>query len=106
MTKVLVKDLDGQVHEVAATSGESLLDAVLAAGLPVKATCFGCCNCSTCHVDIAAAWYDRLPPPEEQECDVLELAESRTGTSRLACQVIVEPALSGMEVTLMAEALG
>lgn len=106
MTMVLVKDLDGQVHEVSATSGESLLDALLAGGLPVKATCFGCCNCSTCHVEVGAAWYDRLPPPEEQECDVLELAESRTGTSRLACQVIFEDDLAGLEVALMAETLG
>ncbi len=106
MTRVLVRGMDGQVHEVAATPGETLLDAMLSAGLPVKATCFGCCNCSTCHVDIGVAWYERLPAPEEQECDVLELADSRTPTSRLACQVIVEGDLSGMEVALMAETIG
>lgn len=105
MTQVLVRDLAGQMHEIAATPGESLLDALLGAGLPVSATCFGCCNCSTCHVDVGG-WYDRLPAPEEQECDVLELAESRTQTSRLACQVVFEAALAGMEVALMVETAG
>ena len=106
MTRVLVRDLDGGVHDIEATPGETLLEAMTNAGLSVKATCFGCCNCSTCHVQVAAAWYERLPAAEEQECDVLELAETRTETSRLACQVIIETEVSGMEVALMEETAG
>jgi ferredoxin len=106
MIRVRVRGLDDSVHEIEGVEGETLLEAMLNAGVAVKATCYGCCNCSTCHVTLGAAWYGRLPTPEEQECDVLELAETRTPTSRLSCQIVLQAAVSGMEVALTEEAAG
>lgn len=106
MIKVVVRTLEGEVQHVEGGDGETLLDAMLNTGLPVKATCFGCCNCSTCHVRVAPNWYDRLDAPEEQECDVLELAGTRTETSRLACQIVLSADLVGLEVALTEETAG
>lgn len=100
MPTVLVQDVEGAEHAVSVTEGQTLLEAMLDIGLPVKATCFGCCNCSTCHVEVDAAWADRLPPREEQEIDVLEGVESPTPRSRLACQIFVTGELDGLRVCL------
>lgn len=103
--RILVRDLGGKVQAIEGQEGETLLEAMLNAGLAVKATCFGCCNCSTCHVRVDPEWYDRLAEPEEQECDVLEMAVTRTDASRLACQVILSLDVAGLTVALTEEAV-
>ena len=40
--------------------------------------------------------YDSLPPPEEEEEDMLDLAFELTDTSRLGCQIKVTKELDGM----------
>ena len=40
--------------------------------------------------------YDALPPPEEEEEDMLDLAMDLTDTSRLGCQIKVTKELTGM----------
>jgi ferredoxin len=40
--------------------------------------------------------YDALPPPEEEEEDMLDLAFELTDTSRLGCQIKVTKELDGM----------
>lgn len=103
MIKIRIRDLEGALHNLEGKEGETLLETMLNAGLPIKADCYGCCNCSTCHVSLDPAWYVRATEPEEQETDVLELAAARTETSRLSCQVILGSECEGMEAWLMAE---
>ena len=45
--------------------------------------------CSTCHVIVDAADFEKLPPASEEEEDLLDLAAHATRTSRLACQIIL-----------------
>ena len=67
----------------------------------ILAMCGGSCSCATCHVHIAADQMDRLPPMEETELDLLELADNyQPGRSRLSCQVPLTEAHEGLAVTL------
>ena len=64
----------------------------------IVAECGGCCSCSTCHVYVAGDWFDRLPPVEPMEEDMLDFAYDVQPTSRLSCQIKVTEALDGLVV--------
>jgi len=87
-----------------AQPGQSLLEIGQAAGLPLEGTCEGQMACSTCHVIVAAEWFDRLPPASENEEDMLDLAAGVARTSRLSCQIVLTEALEGLEVRVPGEA--
>ena len=59
--------------------------------------------CSTCHVIVAAHWFEKLPKAREEEEDMLDLATGATRTSRLACQIILTEALDGLTVRIPSE---
>ena len=93
---------DGAVHRVEAKEGESLMRAALRNGIEgILAECGGECACATCHVYVAAAFADMLPPPDAVENEMLDfvVAERKTN-SRLSCQIKVVAQLDGIEVTL------
>lgn len=94
----------GETVEVEGAVGDSLLRAAQAAGLPLEGTCEGQMACSTCHVVVAAEWFDRLAPASEAEEDMLDLAAGARRTSRLACQIVLGEELDGLTVTIPAEA--
>ena len=89
--------------EVVAEPGSVLLDVAQAHMMPLEGTCEGQMACSTCHVIVDAADFARLPPPREEEEDMLDLAVGATRTSRLACQIWLEPALDGLTVRMPRE---
>ncbi|KAL9620905.1 MAG: hypothetical protein Q9160_004558 [Pyrenula sp. 1 TL-2023] len=63
--------------------------------------CGGSCACSTCHVILSDSdTYDKLPEPEDDENDMLDLAFGLTETSRLGCQVKMTEEIDGLEVRL------
>ena len=91
MTRVRFISADGErVSEVEAPAGERLLDVAQAHGQPLEGTCEGQMACSTCHVIVAAEDFARLPPPSEEEEDLLDLAAHVSRHSRLACQIFLE----------------
>ena len=105
MTLVRFVSADGaQVREVEAASGERLLDVAQANGQPLEGTCEGQMACSTCHVIVAAEDLERLPPPSEEEEDMLDLTAHVTRTSRLACQIWLSDALETLTVRMPAAA--
>ncbi len=87
---------DGAMRQVEANPGERLLDAAQRDSQPLEGTCGGAIACSTCHVVIAPEDWARLPPASEEEEDLLDLAPHAARTSRLACQIILTPALDGV----------
>lgn len=88
MTLVRFLKPDGSVdREVEAAAGTNLLDLAQAEGQPLEGSCEGSMACSTCHVIIDKADFERLPPASEEEDDLLDLAAHVTRTSRLACQL-------------------
>ena len=94
----------GERIVVHAERGDNLLRVGQAAGLPLEGTCEGQMACSTCHVIVAAEWFDRLPPASEEEEDMLDLAAGAVRTSRLSCQIELTQDLDGLAVRVPAEA--
>lgn len=107
MPKLVVHDRDGHRHDVDAPLNHPLMFTLRdGAGLPVEGLCGGCAACGTCHVFIAEAWIDRLPPRGPDELMMLRsLSHFDERTSRLACQIIPKPnhPLDGLELRLAPE---
>jgi ferredoxin, 2Fe-2S len=86
---------------VQADDGISLMRAAVDHNVPgIDADCGGSCACATCHVYIAREWKDALQPPQVGELQMLECALDPTAASRLACQIILDPSLDGLVVSV------
>ncbi len=96
-------DPRGKVIETSAEPGDSLLRVGQAAGLPLEGTCEGQMACSTCHVIVAAEWFDRLPSAAEEEEDMLDFAAGARRTSRLSCQIELTADMDGLTVSVPTE---
>ena len=95
---------DGEGETVAeAAAGDILLNVAQMHLMPLEGTCEGQMACSTCHVVVAKADFDRLPPASEMEEDMLDLAAGVRRTSRLACQIVLTEALDGLTVQIPSE---
>lgn len=101
MPKVIFVDYTGQEHLIDANEGESMMEVAIDHDLPgIDADCGGNCACATCHVYVDEACFDRLPEMSDSEREMLDLAEQRRATSRLACQLTV---FEGLRVTMPEE---
>ncbi|HET7709893.1 MAG TPA: 2Fe-2S iron-sulfur cluster-binding protein [Sphingomicrobium sp.] len=99
MTLVRFLKADGTLDkQVTARLGERLLDVAWDAKQPLEGACEGAMACSTCHVIVDQADFERLPPASEEEEDLLDLAAHATRTSRLACQVMITAELERLTV--------
>ena len=99
MTKVRFLRADGTLdREVEAEPGTRLLDVAWDARQPLEGACEGMMACSTCHVIVDKQDFEKLPPASEEEEDMLDLAAHATGTSRLACQIIVSAEMGTLTV--------
>lgn len=94
-------DKEGQEHKLAVSKGDNLLDIAQAHDLEMEGACGGSCACSTCHVIVMdPEYYDKMPEPEDDENDMLDLAFGLTETSRLGCQIHMTKELDGLRVKL------
>ena len=101
MTRIRFISADGaEIREVDAPPGERLLDIAQAEGQPLEGTCEGQMACSTCHVIVDAADFEKLPPSCEEEEDMLDLALHVTRTSRLSCQIWTSEDLDSLTVRM------
>ena len=92
---------DGTENKFAVSEGDNLLDIAQANDLEMEGACGGSCACSTCHVIVADdAYFDKMPEPEDDENDMLDLAFGLTETSRLGCQVKMTKEVDGLVVKL------
>ncbi|PKQ00474.1 MAG: 2Fe-2S ferredoxin [Alphaproteobacteria bacterium HGW-Alphaproteobacteria-13] len=104
MMRVTFIHADGEARtEAEAQPGDVLLDIAQAHLMPLEGTCEGQMACSTCHVIVARADFERLPPASEMEEDMLDLAAGARRTSRLACQIVLTEAMDGLTVHIPAE---
>ena len=78
---------DGKVFS--ASTGVSICDAMLQAGIHVEHACEKSCACTTCHVFVREG-LDSLDEAAELEEDYLDKAWGVDPDSRLSCQAIVE----------------
>ena len=93
----------GETVTAEAEPGVPLLEVAQAAGMPLEGTCEGQMACSTCHVIVAAEWFDRLPHASEEEEDMLDQAFFVKSNSRLGCQIKISESLDGLVVRLAPE---
>uniref|UniRef100_A0A7S0LJQ5 2Fe-2S ferredoxin-type domain-containing protein n=1 Tax=Coccolithus braarudii TaxID=221442 RepID=A0A7S0LJQ5_9EUKA len=91
---------DGEDIAVSAPEGKTLLEVAHANDVDLEGACDGSLACSTCHVILEQHVFDKLPPPEEDELDMLDLAFDLTETSRLGCQIKLGKELAGMRATI------
>ena len=114
---VTILEKDGTRHEFEVAAGDNLLDIAQANDLEMEGmqlysvckhsftsilgACGGSCACSTCHVAVEDSdMYDRIPEPDDDENDMLDLAFGLTETSRLGCQVKMSKEIDGIVVKL------
>ncbi|WP_018076077.1 2Fe-2S iron-sulfur cluster-binding protein [Novosphingobium nitrogenifigens] len=103
MVRVTFVTADGRKVEAEGVPGQRLLEVGQNIGMPLEGTCEGQMACSTCHVIVAAEWFDRLAGAADDEEDMLDLAAGVTRTSRLSCQIVLSEELDGLEVRIPEE---
>ncbi|MXP24709.1 2Fe-2S iron-sulfur cluster binding domain-containing protein [Altererythrobacter indicus] len=104
MIKLIVTDREGEVHEIEAEEGLTLMEAIRDNGFDqLLALCGGCCSCATCHVHIDPAFAGRLSEMNEDEDDLLDSSDHRDVTSRLSCQISLSTAHDGLKVRIAEE---
>ena len=101
MVRIIFTASDGsESRTVDAPPGISLLKLAHFEGVDLEGTCGGQMACATCHVILGDDWLAAVPPPEDEELDMLALAPGVEAGSRLGCQIIVTEAHDGMVVRL------
>jgi 2Fe-2S ferredoxin len=101
MTKITFIGHGGDVYEVEARDGLSVMEAATKNNVPgIDADCGGACACATCHVYLVEPWLARLDVVSAMEESMLEFANNAEPNSRLSCQIKVSPALDGLTVRL------
>ena len=101
MTLVRFVSADGNhIQEVRGAPGVRLLDVAQNAGQPLEGTCEGQMACSTCHVIVDPADFEKLPRASDEEEDMLDLASHVTRTSRLSCQIWLTDELETLTVRI------
>jgi len=103
MTKLIVKDREGNFQELSADIGLTLMEIIRDAGMDIEAACGGCCACATCHLYVDKDWLSKLSFKEDDEESMLDQAFNVKDNSRLGCQIEFEDRLDGMKVELAPE---
>lgn len=103
MIRLVFVKPSGESINVTADEGASVLQVAHANGIDIEGACEGAMACSTCHVIVDSEWSDKLPKPSEEEQDMLDLTYGLTKTSRLGCQLRLEPSVDGLKVHLPTE---
>lgn len=103
MPRIVFISPNGERTEVDAEAGATVLELAWDNAVDIEGACEGSMACSTCHVIVDPAFFDRMPELSEEEEYMLDLAWGVRPTSRLGCQIVVTDELDGMELTLPAE---
>ena len=102
MAKITYIEFGGTEHVVDVANGLTVMEGARDNNIPgIEADCGGACACSTCHVYVDGAWFDKLPAIDPMEEDMLAFAyEPNPAASRLTCQLKVSDALDGLIVRM------
>jgi len=101
--KIKVTDREGQVHNLNADVGSTIMEIIRDAGLDIEAACGGCCACATCHVYITNVKINKLNPIDDDEESMLDQAFHVKDNSRLSCQIEYNENLEDLELILAPE---
>ena len=103
MINILVRDLDGQIHEIEGHEGESLMEVLRTVEWGVPAICGGLVSCGTCHVYLDEEWLDKFQPTDSDEQDLLDDFDGTKKNSRLSCQLQLQAGHDGLRLTIAPE---
>ncbi len=99
MSEIVFVDSAGRETRVNAEDGETLMAVAVRSGIDgIVAQCGGALACGTCHCYIDEAHLDLLPPPSQEEADMIEFVMEPKPNSRLSCQLLMSAATDGMRV--------
>ena len=98
--KIVVTLPGGDTKNINALLGNTVMDTMRAALLPIRAECGGAMACATCHVSIDPKWIGRVGYASGEEQDLLVESEYYTDSSRLACQIVIKEGLNGLLIIL------
>ena len=100
MTNINFKLRNGEIKNIDAEDGLTLMEIARDNDLGIEGTCGGSISCCTCHVVIEKDWFSKVGPANPDEEDMLDLAVDLQPTSRLGCQIEVTPELEGLIVNI------
>lgn len=96
---VTVIDREGQARNIAANTGDVLMQVLRDNVDLTLGTCGGAISCGTCLVRLSPQWLTAIPEPDEDEAEMLE-ALGADGNSRLSCQLKFDAAADGMQAEI------
>ena len=100
MAKITFIDSEGTARTVDGEVGSTVMETAIKNGVPeIEAECGGACACSTCHLYVDQAWWEKVGKPSPMEADMLDFAFEVKPNSRLSCQIKVTDELDGLVVT-------
>ncbi len=96
MPSVTITDPDGVSQVFTAEDGEAVMQVAVRNKVEgLYAECGGSQTCGTCKVTVDPDWFDRLPPPGENEVSLIDGCPPNT---RLSCQIRMSAATDGIVV--------
>jgi len=99
MARITYIEPDGVEHVVDVPKGLSVMDGAKRFAIAgIDGDRGGACACGTCHVYVEEGGFERLPPMDELERDMLDFAFDVRPNSRLSCQIKVDDSLDGLVV--------
>ena len=101
MPKITYKDYQGTSKTIEVENGLSVMEGAIQKDIPgIDADCGGSMACATCHVYVKDDWFNKVPPKQNGEEDMLDQAFEPKKNSRLSCQMIISDELDGLIVDL------
>ncbi len=98
---IIVHSQAGVRQEFEAVARRSLMLQLRPLKVGVIGLCGGNAMCGTCHVVVSDDdRFGGLEPPDEYEEELLAGLPQRQPRSRLACQLVYEPSMDGLEITV------
>ena len=101
MAKITYIEHNGNSHTIDVANGLTVMEGAIQNDIPgIDADCGGSMACATCHVYVKDDWFNKLPPKNEGEEDMIDQAFEPNSSSRLSCQIQVGDNLDGLKVYL------
>ena len=103
MARITYIEAGGAEHHVDVAPGRSVMEGAKRYTVPgIEGDCGGACACATCHVYVEGGWFEKLPPMEELEHEMLDFAFDVRPNSRLSCQIRIDESMDGLIVRVPA----
>ena len=101
MAKITYIEHNGKSHTINVDNGLTVMEGAVQNDIPgIDADCGGGMACATCHVYVKEDWFNKIPPKQQGEDDMLDQAYEPKSNSRLSCQLVISDDLDGLVVNL------